>query len=94
MWEFCPGLVHAEDDSRFMLKFFSVGMSSVKAVVPLTCALASLFVVIATAAAQDSYLVGVSTVDITPDYPIRLNGFGNRRAESEGAHDGGGWGLA
>ena len=31
-----------------------------------------------------TYLVGVSKVDITPDYPIRLNGFGNRRQESEG----------
>ncbi len=30
------------------------------------------------------YQVGVSKVDITPDYPIRLNGFGNRRKESEG----------
>lgn len=30
------------------------------------------------------YHVGVAVVDITPDYPIRLNGFGNRREESEG----------
>ena len=30
------------------------------------------------------YQVGISKVDITPDYPIRLNGFGNRRQESEG----------
>ena len=28
--------------------------------------------------------VGVSRVDITPDYPVRLNGFGFRRTESEG----------
>jgi len=28
--------------------------------------------------------VGVAQVDITPDYPIRLNGFGGRRTESEG----------
>lgn len=28
--------------------------------------------------------VGVSRVDITPGYPVRLNGFGGRRAESEG----------
>lgn len=28
--------------------------------------------------------VGVSRVDITPDYPVRLSGFGFRRAESEG----------
>ena len=29
-------------------------------------------------------LVGVAKVDITPDYPIRLAGYGFRRAESEG----------
>lgn len=34
--------------------------------------------------AADTYRIGVSKVDITPDYPIRLNGFGMRRAESEG----------
>lgn len=28
--------------------------------------------------------VGVAKIDITPDYPIRLNGYGSRRAESEG----------
>ena len=28
--------------------------------------------------------VGVAEEDVTPDYPIRLNGFGGRRAESEG----------
>src|SRR5438552_840378 len=31
-----------------------------------------------------SYAVGVSKIDITPAYPVRLNGFGFRRAESEG----------
>ena len=30
------------------------------------------------------YRVGVAKIDVTPDYPIRLNGFGNRRKESEG----------
>ncbi|NLX54508.1 MAG: hypothetical protein GXY58_05300 [Planctomycetaceae bacterium] len=42
-----------------------------------------LFVVGAASAAEE-YRIGVSKVDITPDYPIRLNGFGFRRAESEG----------
>src|SRR5258705_4330972 len=28
--------------------------------------------------------VGIARIDITPDYPVRLNGFGFRRAESEG----------
>lgn len=35
-------------------------------------------------AAEPGRRVGVATVDITPDYPVRLNGFGNRRTESEG----------
>jgi hypothetical protein len=35
-------------------------------------------------AAAEGYRVGMAKVDITPDYPIRLNGFGFRRAESEG----------
>jgi hypothetical protein len=33
------------------------------------------------------YKVGVAKVDITPDHAIRLNGFGFRRAESEGTYD-------
>jgi putative membrane-bound dehydrogenase-like protein len=32
----------------------------------------------------DIYKVGVAQIDITPDYPIRLSGFGFRRTESEG----------
>jgi hypothetical protein len=32
------------------------------------------------------YRVGVAKVDITPDHPIRLNGFGFRRTESEGVY--------
>src|SRR6185369_10180117 len=28
--------------------------------------------------------VGAAKVDITPSYPVRLSGYGNRRAESEG----------
>jgi putative membrane-bound dehydrogenase-like protein len=34
--------------------------------------------------AADAYAVGVARVDITPNYPVRLSGFGFRRAESEG----------
>src|SRR5437868_10230514 len=30
-----------------------------------------------------TYLVGAAKRDITPDYPVRLSGFGGRRAESE-----------
>ncbi|HKB04461.1 MAG TPA: neutral/alkaline non-lysosomal ceramidase N-terminal domain-containing protein, partial [Gemmataceae bacterium] len=36
--------------------------------------------------AADSYRVGVAQIDITPSHPIRLNGFGGRRAESEGVY--------
>lgn len=35
-------------------------------------------------AASDLLPVGVAQVDITPDYPVRLSGFGFRRTESEG----------
>ena len=35
-------------------------------------------------AAGTEQQVGVSAVDVTPDYPVRLSGFGFRRAESEG----------
>jgi hypothetical protein len=37
-----------------------------------------------TAAEKGLHSVGVAAVDITPSYPIRLNGFGFRRTESEG----------
>lgn len=53
----------------------------------LLAALVILAAVGGTLAAEDDaarYLVGVSKVDITPGYPIRLNGFGGRREESEG----------
>jgi putative membrane-bound dehydrogenase-like protein len=36
--------------------------------------------------AADIYRVGVAQVDITPSHPIRLNGFGFRRTESEGVY--------
>ena len=32
----------------------------------------------------DTYQVGLAEIDITPDYPIRLSGFGFRRTESTG----------
>ncbi|MHC5544021.1 hypothetical protein ACYOEI_37825, partial [Singulisphaera rosea] len=31
--------------------------------------------------------VGVAQVDITPDYPIRLNGYGDRKTESQGVEN-------
>ena len=41
----------------------------------------------APAPAEDlPYRVGVAKADITPDHPIHLNGFGGRRAESEGVY--------
>src|SRR5947209_452563 len=36
--------------------------------------------------AADAYRVGTAQADITPGHPIRLNGFGFRRAESEGVY--------
>src|SRR3954454_24866508 len=36
------------------------------------------------AAATNTLPIGAAAVDIKPDYPIRLSGFGNRRTESEG----------
>ena len=38
----------------------------------------------AVAAEPATYPVGAASVDVTPDYPVRLSGFGFRRAESEG----------
>ncbi len=38
-------------------------------------------------AADPPYKVGAAKADITPEHPIRLNGFGFRRAESEGVYD-------
>jgi putative membrane-bound dehydrogenase-like protein len=37
-----------------------------------------------TLAVDNQYDVGVAKIDITPTYPVRLNGFGFRRLESEG----------
>jgi hypothetical protein len=34
--------------------------------------------------AEESELVGVASVDITPDYPVRLSGYGGRRTEHVG----------
>lgn len=34
--------------------------------------------------AEPSWTVGAATVDITPDYPVRLSGYGNRREPSQG----------
>ncbi len=47
-------------------------------------ALALLLTGVARAEAPANYAVGVARVDVTPRYPVRLSGFGFRRAESEG----------
>src|SRR5437870_13488801 len=53
-----------------------------------TIALGGLAVLLAARPAScqqpDTYAVGIAKVDITPDYPVRLSGFGFRRTESEG----------
>lgn len=51
----------------------------------LLAALAALLCAEPSLAAKDVfYPVGAAQVDITPDYPIRLNGYGARLKESEG----------
>ncbi len=52
----------------------------------LACLAAVLFCASLPAHSADDTLlpVGVAKVDITPEYPIRLSGYGSRRAESEG----------
>src|SRR5213596_410282 len=53
---------------------------------PLAASVLALFLANLPAAAQapTTYRAGVAKVDITPDYPVRLSGFGFRRTESEG----------
>lgn len=41
-------------------------------------------IVFASAAAAQEHKVGVASIDLTPDYPVRLSGFGFRREPSEG----------
>src|SRR5262245_58355020 len=48
------------------------------------CACLLIWSLSAAAQAPESVAVGVAKVDITPAYPVRLSGFGSRRAESEG----------
>ena len=38
----------------------------------------------ATAANEPLLFIGVARIDITPDEPIRLHGYGNRRSNSVG----------
>lgn len=49
------------------------------AVLALGCAIQTL-----SAADATPWFVGAAKVDITPDYPVRLNGYGGRRTEVEG----------
>ena len=48
------------------------------------CALAYAFLPFVVAAAPTLHTVGVAAIDITPDYPVRLSGYGSRRTEHEG----------
>lgn len=50
----------------------------------LTCALVVAMGATAWSAQDETTPVGTAEVDITPAYPIRLNGYGNRKTESEG----------
>ncbi|RIK78457.1 MAG: dehydrogenase [Planctomycetota bacterium] len=50
----------------------------------LLCAACLLSTAAAESPQKTTYDVGVARVDVTPGYPVRLHGFGGRRAESEG----------
>jgi hypothetical protein len=50
----------------------------------LTAALAALVALSVSSSIAAEHRVGVAAVDVTPDYPVRLSGFGFRRTESEG----------
>ncbi|MBX7210584.1 MAG: neutral/alkaline non-lysosomal ceramidase N-terminal domain-containing protein [Verrucomicrobiaceae bacterium] len=53
--------------------------------VPIVIAAASFcFPILHCKAVDDLRTVGVAKIDITPDYAVRLSGYGNRREESEG----------
>jgi hypothetical protein len=58
-----------------MLRPFAITLATFAAVFAFT---------VPAAAAGGELKVGVAAVDITPDYAVRLSGFGFRRAESEG----------
>src|SRR4051794_7673923 len=50
----------------------------------LLLAAVSLLLSIASPAADPSRLVGAASVDITPDYPVRMSGYGSRREPNAG----------
>ncbi len=54
------------------------------ATIHLCCLIVAAFMATDVLAGPGEYRVGVAKIDITPDYPVRLSGFGGRRAESEG----------
>ncbi|MCX6981173.1 MAG: hypothetical protein NTV08_10540 [Verrucomicrobia bacterium] len=45
--------------------------------------LAIIFTTLPLDAAEPRWLAGAAKVDITPDYPVRLSGYGSRRTESD-----------
>ena len=44
----------------------------------------ALVLIVAAASTTRAHDVGVAAIDITPDYKVRLNGFGHRKSESDG----------
>jgi hypothetical protein len=64
--------------SGFMSRFATVVAYGVSAFIPWTTA---------AQAAGPMVPVGVARVDITPSYPIRLNGYSDRKSESEGVEE-------
>src|SRR4051812_31590813 len=43
-----------------------------------------LVIVVVCSARAEPLQIGVAQIDVTPDYPIRLNGFAKRKTESDG----------
>src|SRR5437763_12441204 len=59
-------------------------MPKVRRILPPLLALCSLALLRTANAAEPLLRVGVAAFDVTPNYPVRLNGYGFRRTESEG----------
>jgi len=78
-------VVAREGVGRSLLGGASFIICSIFWLVRIFISLAALALLLFSGRAEEAVLsVGVAEVDITPDYPIRLSGFGGRRTESEG----------
>src|SRR5713101_5644575 len=83
---YCPICLWGDyNHPRFLRRILFMGVST--KIISLTLLAAAVFSpkeVTAQKVEAETYQVGVAQIDITPNYPIRLSGFGFRRTESEG----------